>query len=1121
MSANPPFARIPQPPEKLLLGNLLALSATTPVQDMVRLAREYGPIYRLTMRGRVVLVVSGHELVDELSNEKLFDKTIRGALGLVRRFGGDGLFTSKTQEPNWSKAHNILLPNFSQRAMQGYHPMMLDIAEQLVLRWERLNADEEIDVVRDMTSLTVDTIGLCGFNYRFNSFYHDTEHPFVRAMAGALGTSMDELGDVPMEKLVRKSRRRHLDDDIRTMNETVDRIIKDRRACGEDLSSKADLLSYMLCGVDKKSGESLDDLNIRYQIITFLIAGHETTSGLLSFAIYALLNHADVLARAYEEVDRVLGRDTSVKPTYAQVNQLTYISQILKETLRLWPTAPAYSLYPYQDTIIGGKYKVKRSHHITVLLPMLHRDTSVWGEQAEVFNPDNFHTEKEAARPANAYKPFGNGQRACIGRQFAMQEATLVLGMLLQRFKLIDHTRYQLQIRESLTMKPDGFKIKVRPREAGVGGQGWPMMRFAHGGIRAGVQGSRGAGEQGSRGAEEHMADDVLRTRRSRNKFSSAPLLLRSSASPAPAHDTPLLVLYGSNMGTSEEIARRMGQDAEENGFVVRIAPLDDYAGRLPKEGLLAIVSSSYNGLPPDNAVKFCEWLGDTDLAADALAGVTYAVFGCGNRDWAATFQAVPRFIDERLAAHGAQRIYPHGEGDTRDDFDGQFKRWYKPLRAAVARELGIRIEAEEVAGAKPLYKLEIVPGRQMSPFVDSFGARPMTVRVNRELHRKDGERASTRSTRHIELELPPDVTYRAGDHLGVIPHNSEALVKRAAARFGFDRDAYIRLRRLTNRKTFLPVEQTISVYRLLSDYVELQDVATRSQIQTLLAYTECPPERIRKAAWVGDDETSQARYKEEVLACRKSLIDLLEEFPACQLPFEVYLEMLAPLRPRYYSISSSPLVEARSCSITVAVVEGPARSGHGTFEGICTNYLSRQAEGSVIYAFAKDTKSAFRLPDDAAVPIIMIGPGTGLAPFRGFLQERAALKAGGAEVGNALLFFGCRHPQQDFIYEEELRGFEQQGVTRLSTAFSRVEGQQKCHVQNEIYARRDEVWQMIEDGAVVYVCGDAARMAPDVRRTFAAIYREKTGASETEADEWLNEMTAQNRYLVDVWAAS
>jgi cytochrome P450 / NADPH-cytochrome P450 reductase len=1080
MSADTSLARIPQPPVKPLLGNLLELSAATPVQDMIRLAREYGPVYRLTMRGRVVLVVSGYELVNELSDEKRFDKTLRGALGLVRRFAGDGLFTAKTQEPNWSKAHNILLPNFSHRAMQGYHPMMLDIAEQLVLKWERLNADEEIDVVHDMTSLTVDTIGLCGFNYRFNSFYHDAEHPFVRAMAGALGTTMDELGDVPMESMVRKSRARQLQDDIRTMNETVDRIIKDRRAAGEDLSGKSDLLSYMLTGVDRKTGERLDDLNIRYQIITFLIAGHETTSGLLSFAIYALLNHPDVLQRAYEEVDRVLGPDTSVKPTYAQVNRLAYVTQILKETLRLWPTAPAYALVPYADTVIGGKYKVKRAHQVTVLLPMLHRDRSVWGEDAEVFNPDHFSPELEAARPANAYKPFGNGQRACIGRQFALQEATLVLGLILQRFRLIDHTRYQLKIKESLTMKPDGLRIKVRLRTPA-----------------------------------ERAAFNAAATTRETITVASAPAVVRQR------HETPLLVLYGSNMGTAEEVARRIAEDAEENGFATKVASLDDYAGRLPKDGLLLVATSSYNGLPPDNAAQFCDWLRRSDLEAGALAGLRYVVFGCGNRDWASTFQAVPRFIDARLAELGARRLFERGEGDAREDFDGQFQGWYQKLRAAAAKELGLRLDAEDGAGRQPLYRIEVVTGEQLSPFVDSFGARPMTVTANRELHRKDGPQASERSTRHIELELPAGVTYRAGDHLGVIPHNGEALVKRVAARFGFERDAHVRLHKTGSRKTFLPVGETISVYRLLRDYVELQDVATRTQLQALLQHTECPPERIKLAAMTGDDEISAARYREEVLAKRKSLIDLLEEFPACQLPFEVYLELLAPLRPRYYSISSSSLVAERSCSITVAVVEGRARSGRGTFEGVCTSYLRRQGEGGVIYAFVKDTKSAFRLPEDAAVPIIMVGPGTGLAPFRGFLQERAALKSAGKEVGEALLFFGCRHPEQDFIYADELKGFEGQGVVRLSTAFSRVEGQKKCYVQDEIYARRGEVWRLIEAGATIYVCGDASRMAPDVRRTFAAIYAEQTGAGAVEAERWIDELTAQSRYLVDVWAAS
>ncbi len=1048
----------------------------------MKLAREFGPIYRLEMRGRVVVIVSDHHYVQELSDESRFDKSVRGALKLVRRFSGDGLFTAKTDEPNWSKAHNILLPNFGQRAMQGYHPMMLDIAAQMMLKWERLNADDEIDVTRDMTSLTVDTIGLCGFDYRFNSFYHDGDHPFVNAMSSALSITMDELRDMPMENLIRSERDREFKDDARQMNEIVDQIIKDRRASGEDLAEKKDLLSYMLSGVDKKSGTRLDDLNIRYQVITFLIAGHETTSGLLSFATYALLNNPEVLARAYYEVDRVLGADLAVQPTYAQVNRLTYITQILKETLRLWPTAPAYSVYPLTDEIIGGKYKVKRHHQLTVLLPMLHRDPAIWGDDPEAFNPDHFTHEKESTRPASAYKPFGNGQRACIGRQFALQEATLVLGMILQRFKLIDHNRYQLKIKESLTMKPDGFKIKLR-----------------------------------------------LRTNEERKDFGQVPVVINQLAvadrppttdhRPRAKHETPLLVLYGSNMGTAEELARRMAQDGEDNGFATKVAPLDDYAGRLPKTGLVVITSASYNGLPPDNAVKFCEWLRSEELTADSLAGVKYAVFGCGNRDWATTFQAVPRFLDQRLSELGAKRIHALGEGDAREDFDGLFQKWYQPARVAVAQEFAITPLTD--GAAKPLYKIEIVTGQQMSPFVDSFNAKPMTVLVNRELHNKDGAQASDRSTRHLEFTLPAGVTYRAGDHLGVIPHNQENLVKRVAARFGFERDTYIRLRKNSNRKTFLPADQTISVYRLLSDYVELQDVATRTQLNTLIQYTECPPEKIKLMALAGEDEISAERYRADVLTPRKSLLDLLEEFPACELPFEVYLELLPPLRPRYYSISSSPLADEKTCSITVAVIASAARSGRGIFGGVCTNYLRQQEKDSVIYAFVKDTKSAFRLPDDPLTPIIMIGPGTGLAPFRGFLQERAALKKNGTAIGESLLFFGCRHPEQDFIYKDELKQFEQQGITRLMTAFSRVDAQNKCYVQDEIYTRRAEVWELIEAGAVIYVCGDASRMAPDVRRTFAAIYSKKTGATNVEAEQWLNNLTAQNRYLVDVWAAS
>src|SRR6202042_1874710 len=417
----------------------------------------------LDMMGAPIVIVSGHDLVEELSDEKRFDKAGRGPLRRVRAVAGDGLFTADTTEPNWGKAHNILLQPFGNRAMVSYHPSMVDIAEQLVKKWERLNADDEIDVVHDMTALTLDTIGLCGFDYRFNSFYRRDYHPYVEALGGSLETIMMIRG-LPLENLWMQKRRRDLAGDVAFMNKMVDEIVAERRKNAEATEAKKDMLGAMMTGVDRATGTQLDDVNIRYQINTFLIAGHETTSGLLSCTLYALLKHPDVLKKAYEEVDRVLGPDIDARPTYQQVTQLTYITQILKEALRLWPPAPAYGITPLNDEVIGGKYKLKKNTFITVLVLALHRDPSVWGPNPDAFNPENFSREAEAARPVNAWKPFGNGQRACIGRGFAMHEAALAIGMILQRFRLIDVHRYQMHLKETLTIKPEGFKIKVRPR---------------------------------------------------------------------------------------------------------------------------------------------------------------------------------------------------------------------------------------------------------------------------------------------------------------------------------------------------------------------------------------------------------------------------------------------------------------------------------------------------------------------------------------------------------------------------------------------------------------------------------------------------------------------------------
>ncbi len=1068
---------IPHPPGKPVLGNLFDLDAASPIQDIMALARQQGPIFQLDLPGRRLVVVSGYDLVDELSDERRFDKLVWSPLRRVRSFTGDGLFTSQTQEPNWHKAHNILLPNFSTQAMKGYMPAMVDIATQLAQKWERLNPDDDIDVPADMTRLTLDTIGLCGFNYRFNSFYREEPHPFIEAMVRALGESLEQLHRLPGQTRLMVRTRRQFEDDVTTMNTLVDTLIRERRAAGDNAARK-DLLGYMLAGVDKQSGESLDDLNIRYQIITFLIAGHETTSGLLSFALYYLLKHPDVLARAYEEVDRVLGSDLAAAPTYAQVTKLRYITQILNESLRLWPTAPAFALYPYEPTVIGGKYAVDKQHELMVLIPMLHRDRAVWGDDAEEFNPDHFSPEAEQHRPANAFKPFGNGQRACIGRQFAMQEATLVLGMVLQRFELIDHTGYQLHVKETLTLKPEDFRIKVRPRTTRT----------------------------------------MVTTPEMVTEPASAPAI---AFTPTIQHNTPLLVLYGSNLGTAEGIASAIADDGTALGFATTVAPLDDYVGRLPQGGAVVIVSASYNGSPPDNAAQFVRWLRDETLAADALRGVSYAVFGCGNRDWASTYQSIPKFIDEALRAHGARPIYFRGEGDQRDDFDGQFRSWYATLWPALAGALSIPLDSANAAPKGHRYEVEVVASQTTSPYSAEYNAQPLTVTASRELQRKVGHNPSPRSTRHIEVALPHGLTYRAGDHLGILPRNDDALVQRVAARFGFTPDSAIRIRNTSSGRTPLPLDQPVSVHALLASYVELQDVATRSQIQTLADYIECPPEKAALLALAGDDEASVARYREEILARHVSLIDLLETYRSCTLPFNVYLEFLQPLRPRYYSISSSPLTDPQTASITVAVVDGPARSGCGSYGGVCSTYLARLTPGETVMGFVRNPNTPFRLPTDPLTPLIMIGAGTGLAPFRGFLQERAASQTNGKVIGPSMLFFGFRNPQHDYLYEEELSDYEARGITTVVPAMSRAEGQPRRYVQQAIREHAGDVWNLLQEGAVIYVCGDASRMAPEVRAAFAAIYQQQTGLSSAEADAWLTGLTAANRYLVDIWPSS
>jgi cytochrome P450/NADPH-cytochrome P450 reductase len=205
-------------------------------------------------------------------------------------------------------------------------------------------------------------------------------------------------------------------------------------------------------------------------------------------------------------------------------------------------------------------------------------------------------------------------------------------------------------------------------------------------------------------------------------------------------------------------------------------------------------------------------------------------------------------------------------------------------------------------------------------------------------------------------------------------------------------------------------------------------------------------------------------------------------------------------------------------CSITTGVLRGPARSGTGEFAGVCSTYLESNAPNSTVFAFVREPTIAFRPPDDPQLPMIMIGAGTGLAPFRGFMQERAAQQASGASVATSLLFFGCRTSEDDYLYADELRGYEADGVVKVDAVFSREGSPERRYVQDAIIQRADDVWDLIDkQRANIYVCGNANTMAPGVRTALIQVFRMKSGVS-TDGNTWLAGLRADERFLEDIW---
>ncbi len=1099
----PPSPATPQPipgPRPLpIVGNLTDVKRGDFLGTAEALFQKYGDFVSIKLLGLTAYLNCDADVVSELQARPsdFGKKTIgdRSPLSHLREYSvADALFTAEDDEEIWHVAHRILLPTMGTGALKQYFPKMLEITWVLLAQLARLRPGEPFLATDLMTRMTFETIAYTGFDTRFHCLETSDSIPFVEAMVEVLKDAMQApMSVLPQALKPLASHRRERANAI--LKDTVDRIVRDRRAALERGEAvPADILQTMLTARDRVTGQRLDDANIRHQLITFLIAGHETTSGLLSYALYYLSQNPQVEAALCEEIDRVLGRDFSYPPSFADIERLDYVGRVLKETLRLCPTAPGFNKSVLRDTRLGGKYAVGKGHRIVTVLSALHRHPRYWGSDSERFDPDRFLPDAVAARHPDAYHPFGIGMRSCIGFQFALIEARLVLAMLYQRFlPRPQDPNYQLAHVQTLTIKPKDLQMVLLPRP-----------------------------EDKSRRPQ------------------ASPAVAAATALPVltPASGPPFYVLYGSNMGTCQDVAQSIARQASSRGFAPVLAELNAFAERERLASIapapLIIVSSTYNGHPPDNADRFAKLLADGSLGPSGLAGLRFAILGCGNQQWRTTFQKFPRYLHSRLQELGAQPFFQLGSCDADGDWEAAAESWQRELFRTIAEQFSTTpspARADSDGEADILYRVElanfagsqaraVLPNRY--PLQDE--ARLGVIVRNEELQ----STTSLRSTRHIEIELPEGVSYRAGDHLGVFPENPHDVVAAIAQRCGVRSTDVVVLHETAPlppaqgqslsppSTSALPLGVPITVHDLLTHHIDLLGPLSRRELRSLAARCPCPPEQRALL-----DLASEAGYAREVLAPKLTLLALLLRFASIDCPLPLLLSLRPLLKPRYYSISSSPRRLARACSITVGVhlIEGSAEAGERRL-GLCSSYLSHCAPGTQVRMLVKDTGSAFRLPEDARADLILIGPGTGLAPLRGFLQERAAQRQDGVPVGETLLFFGCRRRDHDFLYRSELEELVRDGaLSQLFVAFSREPNEARTYVQDLLLRHGERLLPLLDRGAAIYVCGDARHMAPAVEAAFAQLLTQR-GQSSDQAHATLEAWKREGRYLQDVWAS-
>ncbi|KAF4791042.1 NADPH--cytochrome P450 reductase [Turdus rufiventris] len=633
-----------------------------------------------------------------------------------------------------------------------------------------------------------------------------------------------------------------------------------------------------------------------------------------------------------------------------------------------------------------------------------------------------------------------------------------------------------------------------------------------------------------------------------RKKKEEVPDLPKMQSVAAPVRDSSfiekmkktgrnIVVFYGSQTGTAEEFANRLSKDAHRYGLRGMAADPEEYdlsdLSRLSEidKSLAVFCMATYGeGDPTDNAQDFYDWLQEAD--AD-LSGLRFAVFGLGNKTYE-HFNAMGKYVDKRLEELGAQRIFELGLGDDDGNLEEDFITWREQFWPAVCEHFGVEATGEESSirqyelvvhtdvnmnkvytgemGRLKSYENQKPPFDAKNPFLAQ-------VTENRKLN-EGGER----HLMHLVLDISNSkIRYESGDHVAVYPANDSSLVNQIGEILGTDLDTVMSLNNLdeeSNKKHPFPCPTS---YRTaLTYYLDITNPPRTNVLYELAQYATDAGEQERLRKMASSAPEGKALYLSWVVEARRNILAILQDMPSLHPPIDHLCELLPRLQARYYSIASSSKVHPNSIHICAVTVEYETKTGRLN-KGVATNWLKgkvpeQNGSSSLVPMYVR--KSQFRLPFKPSTPVIMIGPGTGIAPFIGFIQERAWLKQQGKEVGETVLYYGCRHEREDYLYREELARFQKEGVlTQLNVAFSRDQAE-KVYVQHLLKKNKENVWKLINEGmAHIYVCGDARNMARDVQNTFYEIVSEFGNMSQPQAVDYVKKLMTKGRYSLDVWS--